>query len=41
MLLGGEMVKETNSFCRVSTINATSDALIVDSSIERKVTPMG
>ncbi|KAL4311153.1 hypothetical protein GQ457_01G036470 [Hibiscus cannabinus] len=29
-----------NSFCCVSPINATSDASIVDSSIERKVTPM-
>lgn len=33
--------KKKNSFCRVSPINAASDASIVDSSIERKVTPMG
>jgi hypothetical protein len=30
-----------NSFCRVSPIDAASDASIVDSSIERKVTPIG
>lgn len=33
--------KKNHSFCRVSPINAASDASIVDSSIERKVTPMG
>ena len=33
--------KRNNPFCRVSPINAASDALIIDSSIERKVTPMG
>jgi hypothetical protein len=36
-----KFVKKNNSFCRVSSINAVSDASIVDSSIERKVTPMG
>ncbi|EEF26886.1 conserved hypothetical protein [Ricinus communis] len=35
----GEVYKENNSFCRVSPINAASDASIVDSSIERKVNP--
>lgn len=33
--------KKNNSFCRVSPINAASDASIVDSSIEREVTPTG
>lgn len=36
-----KFVKKNNSFCRVSPINAASDASIVDSSIERKVTPTG
>ncbi|KAB2096429.1 hypothetical protein ES319_A01G107800v1 [Gossypium barbadense] len=34
------IVANINSFCSVSSINVTSDA-IVDLSIERKVTPMG
>ena len=41
-LFEGEVCKKkNNSFCRVSPINAASDASIVDSSIERKVTPTG
>ncbi|TYJ49094.1 hypothetical protein E1A91_A01G110800v1 [Gossypium mustelinum] len=39
-LVEGEVYKLSNSFCSVSSINVTSDA-IVDLSIERKVTPMG
>ena len=38
-LVEGEVIE--NSFCRLSPINASSDASIVDSSIERKVTLMG
>ena len=37
-LVEGEVIE--NSFCRLSPINASSDASIVDSSIERKVTLM-
>ena len=40
-LVEGEVCKEDNSFCRVSPIDAASDASIVDSSIERKVIPIG
>ena len=40
-LVEGEVCKSKNSFCRVFPINAASDASIVNSSIERKVTPMG
>ena len=41
-LFEGEVCKKkNNSFCRVSPINAASDASIVDSSIEREVTPTG
>ena len=38
-LVEGEVIE--NSFCRLSPINASSDASIVDSSIERKGTLMG
>lgn len=40
-LVEGEVYKWNNSFCRVCSSNATSDASIVDWSIERKVTPIG
>jgi len=35
----GEVWRSNNSLCRVSSIDAASDASIVDFSIERKVTP--